>query len=130
MRYFTLALIALLISVPAVAAGGPDALSIAKRALRLAKEPPKVKQLFTTVATNREDGRYFHVLCPRGWVAVAIAAGAPTQYESVGGRRATAVLPPEPGLGESVSGITVTCLKGEWVEQTDNEPEHGPARVR
>lgn len=67
MRYLAVGLAALLLSVPALAAaGGPDALSIAKRALALAKEPPQVFQ--TTTVSREFHGREVTVRarCPHG----------------------------------------------------------------
>ena len=116
MRYIAAGLIALLVAAPMVAAG-PDALSVAKRALRLAEQPPRVKQVFTNVVAERTgsgDDR-IEVRCPRGMIAVGIAPEIPTLRESVSGRRAVAVVEhQERGLmGPGPDGITVTCVEGE-----------------
>jgi hypothetical protein len=118
-RYAAIALLALLISAPAVAIGTPDALSMAKRALRLAKEPPKVKQIYTTVAESENaEVRRIRVRCPRGMVAAAISPELPSLYESVQGRVAFAVLPQQQqgaGFGPGPDGITVTCIEGRLI---------------
>jgi hypothetical protein len=68
-RYFTAALAALLIAAPAAAVAGPDALSIAKRALRLAKEPPRVEYVPGLPKGDTEGIRYT-ATCPRGMLPV------------------------------------------------------------
>ena len=114
MRYLAIGLVALLISAPAAALAGPDAISIAKRALTLAKQPPKVKQIYTAVPTSA-DSQYerFRVWCPRGMLAISITAETTTVYEAVIGRRAFVVQPRDPYVWSgATSGITVTCMEG------------------
>lgn len=111
MRYLAVGLaVALLVVVPAAVAG-PDALSLAKRALRLAKEPPKVVQIHTSESTPSGESAFFRVRCPRGMVAAGIASEEPTRYESIQGRRAFVVISQQPTIGPK-SGITVTCVEG------------------
>jgi hypothetical protein len=119
MRYLAAALAALLISVPAMAvAGGPDALAIAKRALRLAEQPrPEIKQIYSAAWKGGSDIQRLVVRCPRGMVAAAITAETRTLSESVSGRRAFATKQRDPGLGfgPGPDGITVTCIRGRLV---------------
>ena len=120
MRYAAIALVALLISAPAVAISGPEALSIAKRALRLAQQPPKIKQIYTTVAESENDQvRRIRVRCPFGMVAAAISPETQSLYESVHRRVAVAVVPQDPTastpFGPGPDGITVTCIEGRLV---------------
>src|SRR5918996_5153421 len=99
MRYLASALAALLISVPAMAvAGGPNALSIAKRALRLAEQPrPEITQIYSAAWKSRgSDFQRLLVRCPRGMVAAAITPEVTTTYELVSGRRAFAVKERDP----------------------------------
>lgn len=119
MRNLGLALVALLISVPAAASAGPDALSIAKRALRLAEAPPEVAQLYSedAVATGDRHLRIV-VLCPRGMVAMS-ALPHPGMTETKGvnvtRRRGVGVfwMPPDfPAIGPVGPSLTVTCIEG------------------
>ena len=114
MRYLAVGLVALLISAPAAALAGPDAISIAKRALALAKQPPQVKQIYTaTPAVTDPQYDLFRVRCPRGMVAVSITPETPAVYETVNGRRAWATLPRNQWGSGGASGITVTCMEGQ-----------------
>jgi hypothetical protein len=120
LRYLALALVALLVSVPAVAVAGPDALSIAKRALRLAQEPPKVAEPVFDKSVDlgnnllRIKGR-----CPRGMVAInqQTDEGATELLgTTLDGRRGSALFrKPEdfPGMGPVWPSMQLICIEGE-----------------
>jgi hypothetical protein len=117
LRYFIIAVAVLLVAAPA-AIGGPDALSIAKRALALAKEPPRLAQVYSEVGHTSGQVRVVVATCPRGMVAINVEP-EPSVGEyvgsSVGGRKgqATFVLPEVPlGLGLKLPAINVTCIEG------------------
>jgi hypothetical protein len=113
MRYIAVALTALLVSVPALAvAGGPDALSIAKRALRLAKKPPTVKHIYSSEGERGNDIIIVHARCPRGMKAISVLPDSrPYESAHITGRAAQATfLAPPTRSDHDEPAITVTCI--------------------
>jgi hypothetical protein len=119
LRYLAAAIAALLISVPAVAvAGGPDALSVAKRALRLAKQPPEITYVRTEGGAFNQSPRGIRhrIVCPRGTLPV----NAFPEFESVVTvnpdkrevRAFQSLLPEEDAAYSSHAGMTVVCIEG------------------
>jgi hypothetical protein len=118
LRYFIIAVIALLVAAPG-AIGGPDALSIAKRALRLADEPPRVVHAYaeTPYLVEQEAGiAHYRATCPRGYVAIS-------GYTEFGGqdivlvRRRAFANRPASEVGHTSgqqAGLIAVCLKATY----------------
>jgi hypothetical protein len=120
LRYLVVVSVVLLIAAP-VAIGGPDALSIAKRALRLAKEPPAVTQYSVEQLSRRGTDGPFQIKfrCPQGMLAVAVTPNTPYSHvmsASVRGRRALVLY--DYGELDRPLNATVTCAQGRLVPQT------------
>ena len=115
MRYVVAASVAVLIAAPAAVAG-PDALSIAKRALRLAKEPPAVTHVYSNVEgpMGLHQGEYpTEAVCPRGMVPIsAVAEDLPAAISlRIIPRRRSGRVVYRLNYPYHGPGITVTCLR-------------------
>ena len=116
MRYVVVASVALLVAAPA-ALGGPDALSIAKRALRLAKEPPAVTYIHDEVNApmGHLPGEYTaEAVCPKGMVPVSAIAEEPASALSLSiiARRRSGQVVYHLEYPYHGPGVTVTCMAG------------------
>ena len=118
-------LTALLVSVPAVSvAGGPDALSIAKRALRAAEKPPKIKYVFSSVRQGNIGDLTIKAQCPRGMLPVGVMPDSgPTTFLSSNlgpARRGIATFRATQTLDRIDSpSITVACIEGVRLKGAD-----------
>ena len=121
MRYLFAVLAVMVLVAAPVAVAGPDALSIAKRALRLAKEPPKSAQVHTSAREVHGREVVVRARCPRGMIAMGVVpelGGAGGEFVSAGisEREGLALfrLPESvPPIGpDPLPEITVTCIEG------------------
>lgn len=122
-RTIPFVVLALVLAPPAF--GGPSALSIAKRALKIAHDGPRISYAVGGATATRGGFTRFTVECPQGYAAVSIqqnVGALELVYSGLYGRGALVSMFNPSRTASHFGGTQITCIRG----QLDSPPNPIP----